>query len=165
VSRLFATALLVALLAGCGGRSGERSVVARVIDGDTVALADGRHVRLLQVDAPELSEDECYAGKAKRVLAKLLPAGSTAELEPDRGLDRIDSYGRLLRYVFSGGENVNVELASRGAVGIYFFHGERGKYADDLLAASEEAHADRRGLWGACPATPFEPERKVEAMR
>jgi endonuclease YncB( thermonuclease family) len=58
-----------------------------------------------------------------------------------------------------------VELASRGAVGVYFFHGERGTYSGELLEASEEAHAAHRGLWGACPATPFEPERKVEAMR
>ncbi len=163
--RILATGLLAALLAACGGKNPQRSVVAGVIDGDTVVLADGRHVRLLQVDAPELSENECYARAARRVLAKLVPTGSDVELVRDTGLDEVDDYGRLLRYLFVGGDNVSVELASRGAVGVYFFHGERGKYADELLTASEEARAAHRGLWRACPATRFEPERKVEATR
>jgi micrococcal nuclease len=165
VLRLLTAALLLALLAACSGAKHEHPVVARVIDGDTVVLADGRHVRLLQIDAPELSEDECYAREARHVLAKLVPPGTETELVTDAGLDEVDDYGRLLRYLFAGGENVNVELARRGAVGVYFFHGDRGVYADEILTASEKARTARRGLWGACPATPFEPERKVEAMR
>jgi micrococcal nuclease len=165
VLRILTAGILAALLAACGGQKHEHPVVARVIDGDTVVLADGRHVRLLQVDAPELSDGECYAREARRVLAKLVPTGTDTELVPDAGLDEVDGYGRLLRYLFAGAENVNVELARRGAVGVYFFHGERGRYADELLTASEKARAAHRGLWGACPATPFEPERKVEAMR
>ena len=34
---------------------GETARVARVIDGDTLALADGRHVRMLGINAPELA--------------------------------------------------------------------------------------------------------------
>jgi endonuclease YncB( thermonuclease family) len=30
-------------------------------------------------------------------------------------------------------------------------------YASALLRAARQARADRRGLWGACPGTPFDP--------
>jgi hypothetical protein len=32
------------------------------------------------------------------------------------------------------------------------FDGDRGRYADRLLAAARNAKSDRRGLWGACRA-------------
>jgi micrococcal nuclease len=45
---------------------------------------------------------------------------------------------------------VNVELVRRGAATVYFYRGERGRYAAQLLAAARQARAARRGLWGAC---------------
>ena len=38
--------------------------IASITDGDTVKLADGRSVRLLQIDTPELNGNECYAKEA-----------------------------------------------------------------------------------------------------
>ena len=43
--------------------SAEGAVVARVIDGDTVELVDGRRVRLVQIDTPEKGT-ECYGDEA-----------------------------------------------------------------------------------------------------
>jgi endonuclease YncB( thermonuclease family) len=63
----------------------------------------------------------------------------------------VDEHGRLLRYVYVGDTNVNVELVRRGAASPYFFRNERGRYADDLLDAVEDARDARRGYWGACP--------------
>ena len=60
-------------------------------------------------------------------------------------------HGRLLRYVFVGRRNVNVELVREGAASPYFFRNDRGRYADDLLDAVDEAREARRGFWGACP--------------
>ena len=36
-------------------------------------------------------------------------------LEADPALDRVDRYGRLLRYVLRAGRNVNLELVRLGA--------------------------------------------------
>lgn len=145
-------------LAAVGGGA----VVARVIDGDTIALSNGERVRLVQIDTPELGTGECYSRKAASVLAVLLPPGSLVQLEADRRLDEVDRYGRLLRYVFRGGLNVNLALVERGAATVWFFHGDRGRYAGALLATAREARSAARGLWGACPGTPFEPSRPAD---
>jgi micrococcal nuclease len=131
------------------------------VDGDTLELADGDRVRLLQIDTPEVGEGECYAESAKRELVSLAPKGTRVQLEADPGLDREDRYGRLLRYVQTDGMNVNVELVRRGAAAPYFHSGERGVYASDLLAAVEDARRARRGMWGACRVT-WRPEALVD---
>ncbi len=92
----------------------------------------------------------------------MLPPGARISLEADPALDRVDRYGRLLRYVHRSGRNVNLELVRRGAASVWFFEGDRGRYADRLLAAARRAKAARRGLWGACPGTRLDPEAGVE---
>jgi len=146
--------VVAALATGCGSSGGgaesTSAVVARVGDGDTLDLRDGRRVRLVQVDAPELGEGECYARAALAELGRLAPRGSAIELERDPTLDDVDRYGRLLRYATVDGTQLNVELVRRGAATPYFFHGERGRFADDLLTAVADARAARRGVWGSC---------------
>ena len=72
-----------------------------VRDGDTILLADGRRVRLVQVDAPELGV-ECWGDEAADALERLAPRGTELRLERDPGLDDVDRYGRLLRYAYAG---------------------------------------------------------------
>ena len=156
-----AAALLVA--SGCsGGTTGEPAgtteteVVARVNDGDTLTLRDGAKVRLLQIDAPELTTD-CYGRPALRALEQLTPAGTRVRLVGDPGLDDRDRYGRLLRYVFVGDTDVNVALVRRGAASPYFYRGERGRHAEALLDAADAARVEQRGFWGACPSARLNP--------
>ena len=122
-----------------------------VNDGDTITLDNGDRVRFVQIDAPELP-DECNGRNAADVLRQLLPEGTRVSLERDRRLDDRDKYGRLLRYVFKGSLNVNLALVEKGAVSAYFFHGDRGTYAAELLSAAKRARAAGRGAWGACRA-------------
>jgi micrococcal nuclease len=124
--------------------------VARVGDGDTLDLRSGQRVRLVQIDAPELGENECYALAALAELRQLVPSGTPVELERDAGLDDVDGHGRLLRYVRTNDANVNVELVRLGAAAPYFFRGERGHPSDRLLDAATEARRVGRGMWGAC---------------
>jgi micrococcal nuclease len=154
--------LLAAILAaGCEGSetpdaeapeaAGERATVEWVNDGDTLTLVDGRKVRLVQVDAPELTTD-CYGRTALRVLIGLAPKGTSVVLVRDPELDDRDQHGRLLRYVLVSERNVNVELVRRGAASPYYFRNERGRYAGALDDAVEEARRERAGYWGSCPA-------------
>ena len=130
---------------------GQRATIEWVNDGDTVTLVDGRTVRLVQVDAPELRTD-CYGREALRALVDLAPQGTSGVLVADPDLDDRDRHGRLLRYVFVGERNVNVELVRRGAASPYYFRNERGRHADVLDDAVAEARDERAGYWGACPA-------------
>lgn len=141
-----------------GGRpaSDGAAVVERVNDGDTLTLTSGAKVRLVQIDAPEL-ETDCYGRTALKALLALAPRGTHVTLAADPSLDDRDAYGRLLRYVFVRGENVNVALVREGAASPYFFRNTRGRYAGELLGAADEARAAGRGFWAACPGARLSP--------
>ena len=134
-----------------------RATVASVIDGDTLTLTNGRRVRLVQIDAPELRDDECYATESAAALKRLVPPGTQVRLAPDPQLDRVDRFGRELRYVFKGSRNVNLLLVRRGAAAPWFFDGERGRFAEHLLTEAKAARAAGRGLWRLCSATRLDP--------
>jgi endonuclease YncB( thermonuclease family) len=149
-------ALVGCLQAGAASSPGS-GIVASVYDGDTLTLRDGRRIRLVQIDTPELGTGECYSRAARAALLNLVPAGGRVVLETDIALDRVDRYGRLLRYIRRDGSNVNLELVRRGAATPYFYGGDRGRYASRLMAAARAARAAKRGLWGACPGTRLDP--------
>jgi endonuclease YncB( thermonuclease family) len=160
-------ALALALAAAAGARVSQARL-AYVIDGDTVALTNGFHVRLVQIDTPELNSGECYARAAARDLRRLLAAGATVQLEDDARLGKVDRYGRLLRYLWYRGRDLNLQLVRDGSATVWLYDGDRGKYAAALLAAARSARAAHRGLWGACnavwdpygPATTFPRTRR-----
>jgi Staphylococcal nuclease homologue len=87
------------------------------------------------------------------VLGRLLPVGSKVVLERDPRLDNVDRYGRILRYVIKGKVNVNLELVRRGAASVWFYDGDRGRYAHRLAGAARTARNEGRGGWGACEAS------------
>src|SRR6476660_449992 len=101
-----------------GSRAGQLARIDYVVDGDTVALTNGRHVRLVQIDTPEVYfSTECYGKQASKITKRLLPPGATVRLLREPKTDAVDSYGRLLRYVIRvrGNLNVNVQLVRLGA--------------------------------------------------
>ena len=152
------------MASGCADEPGraERTsvVVSRIGDGDSLDLRGGARVRLVQVDAPELGQGECFAREARGELERLARPGDRIEIERDTALDDRDRYDRLLRYVHAGELNVNLELVRRGAATPYFRGGDEGRYADDLLTAVAEARREERGLWGACRVS-WRPDRAV----
>jgi micrococcal nuclease len=153
-----ALALTATLSSGVGStRASTAARVARVIDGDTIVLTSGAHVRLVQIDTPELGTSECYSRAASRELRRLLPVGASVTLEADPRLDQVDRYGRLLRYVHRAGRNLNLVLVRTGAATVWLYEGARGRYAARLLAAARAARKEHRGLWGACPDAVWDP--------
>lgn len=136
--------------------------VVRIADGDTLTLADDRKIRLVQIDAPELTDRECYADEARLALEKLAPIGAQVTPVLDPSLDIRDGSGRLLAYLMKERTNLNLRLVELGAAAPYFYQGRRGRHADELMAAAREARAREVGLWGACPGTPLEPGRRVD---
>jgi micrococcal nuclease len=155
---LFAVAALAlgAFVLLTRGSSSSTAVVARVIDGDTIELLGGQRVRLVQIDTPEKNE-ECYGDAASAITGRLLPPGTRVRIERDPGLDQVDRYQRQLAYVWKGKVDVNVTLVREGAAGVWFYGGRRGRHASELLQATEQARAERKGLWAACPLARFDP--------
>ncbi|MFZ4648892.1 MAG: LamG-like jellyroll fold domain-containing protein [Patescibacteria group bacterium] len=77
--------------------------VDRIIDGDTFVLKDGRKVRYLDIDAPEITSasrktTECRGNEAVEFNRQLLSSGKLI-LVPDP-LAKKDSYSRWLFYVY-----------------------------------------------------------------
>jgi len=151
---------------GAANRSlaGQLARIDRVVDGDTVALTDGRHVRLVQIDTPEVYfSAECYGKQASTITKHLLPPGTAVRLLRKPKTDAVDSYGRLLRYVVRvrGDVNINVQLVRVGAAAPYFYDYRRGRYAGLLVRLARHARSRHLGLWGRCPGTPWDPNHGV----
>ena len=164
-------AFLVLALSASGAEAGGASPlyrIDRVTDGDTVVLNNGRRVRLVQIDTPEVFFGvECYGRAASRRTKTLLPAGTRVRLQVEPATDRVDQYGRLLRYVVraSDGLNVNVRLVTVGAAAPYFYDNRRGTYANLLEARAKRARAKKLGLWRACPRTSYNPYAGIATRR
>jgi micrococcal nuclease len=142
--------------------------IDHVADGDTVTLRNGQRVRLVQIDTPEVYfGTECYGRQASALTKRMLPPGTPVRLYAEPATDRIDQYGRLLRYVVRArdGLNINVRLVRIGAAAPYFYRGRRGRYANLLERLARRARAKKVGLWRACPHTPYAPTRGISTRR
>lgn len=122
--------------------------VKYVNDGDTVQLADGRSVRYIGVNAPEIDHArqtaQPFAVEARALNAELV-ASQTVRLEYDR--EPLDDYGRTLAYVFlRDGSMVNERLL-RSGLAFCLFTLPNVKYESRLLAAQRAAMQSGRGMW------------------
>ena len=113
--------------------SSESKMVTKVIDGDTLVVEGGNHVRLLGIDADERGYP-CY--DAARVRLEELVLNKTATLESDR-TDK-DQYGRLLRYVIADGKDINETLVSEG-LAVARFLGDNVKHKQEIVQAEKKA--------------------------
>jgi len=135
---LFA-AFVLASLAGASPGAAER--VARVIDGDTVLLEDGRKVRYAGINAPEEGEPGFReAMQANNVLV----GGKEVKLE--FGTRRTEKHERLLAYVYVGRILVQAELVKQGWA-IVTRAQSLPRYRESLQKYQEEAKTAGLGIW------------------
>lgn len=85
--------------------------VTQVIDGDTLVVASGAHVRLIGIDTPE--RDQCGYQPAADALATMIQGRKVTMVNPASVQDK-DHYGRLLRYVDLAGRDAGHDLLKRG---------------------------------------------------
>ena len=86
-------------------------VVSHVVDGDTVEIRSGEHVRLIGIDTPE--RDACGYVRAAQALRRLVEGKEVELVDPDSVVDQ-DRYDRLLRYVDVGGRDAGYLQISSG---------------------------------------------------
>lgn len=129
---------------------GGRGVVADVIDGDTVRLADGREVRLVGIQAPKLPLGRKnfrkwpLADRARSVLEELT-RGRTVSLY--YGGRRVDRHGRQLAHLnLDDGRWVQRLLLRQGLARVYSFPDNRALVAE-MLDAERAARAAGAGIW------------------
>jgi micrococcal nuclease len=126
-------------------RPGDRFVVTRVIDGDTVELAGGDRLRLMAIDTPE--ENQPLYHEARDLLERLT-LGRTAEIR--YGAKRRDRYGRLLGYLYIDTLFINKVIIENGLGYLYLFRDTElnSPEMDLLISAQRRAIADKTGLFG-----------------
>lgn len=135
----------------CPAPSGLKpATVQRVIDGDTLRLSDGRSVRLIGLNAPELGRngraDEPYAVAARQRLQALVKqSGGRVGLQ--LGRERKDHYGRTLAHLYGAdGRNFEAQLLAEG-LGYQVAIAPNVALAACQQAAEESARRARTGLW------------------
>jgi len=145
----FAGAAVLAGEAPCRAPLGAPTVaVKQVIDGDTVVLGDGRSLRLIGVNAPELGRrggnDDPLAAAAEAALARLLRPG---ELRLVAGREAFDRHGRSLGDLFLADGELAAAALVRAGLGFAVVVPPNDAHIGCLLAAEREARAARRGIW------------------
>lgn len=123
-----------------------------VFDGDTLELVDGRRVRLIGINAPELGRkgkpSEPFARAAEQRLREL---ASDRSLYLVQGQEPRDRYGRTLAYLFDArGHNIEAQLLAEGlgfAIGVP----PNLTLVACHVAAEQSARSAGRGLWAGAP--------------
>ncbi len=126
----------------------ETAMVSRVIDGDTIELQNGLHVRYLGIDTPETVHPDKPVqpfGPEASARNKELVEGKQVYLQ--KGSRNLDEYGRLLRYVYVDGTFVNAELVAEGYARASIFDPDDW-YSQTLVQLEQYAKMKKRGLWG-----------------
>lgn len=125
------------------------AVVEYVHDGDTLFFEDGRKVRLLGIDTPEIGKNlACYGPEAADLLRELVPEGSTVWVLSD--IEPTDQYGRSLLFVYTeNGTNVNLEMLESGAARVEMYS-PNYLFRDEIESAEDAARDAGAGLWGQC---------------
>lgn len=122
---------------------GTTTKVTRVIDGDTFETETGEKVRLIGINAPEISD--IFGQESKQFLENLI-LNKIISLEIDNLSSDRDRYQRLLRYVLLEGDDINEKMLTDGFAFAYLRYdfSKSNKYEQAQLYARE----NNRGIWG-----------------
>ncbi len=122
--------------------------ITKVIDGDTVVIEGGDHVRLLGIDADEPGYP-CYYEAKNRL--ESLALNKKVAIEKDK-TDK-DQYNRLLRYLFLDTENINLQLVKEG-LAICRFYEPDIRHKEECAALEKEAEESKIGCKWKSTTTP-----------
>jgi micrococcal nuclease len=127
--------------------------VKKVIDGDTLEIeryGKAEKVRMIGIDTPETLDPrkpvQCF-GKEASDKSKDLLSGGRVRLEFDPIVGEKDKYNRLLAYVWSDNELVNLKLIKEGYANEYTYRSQSYKYQNEFKNAQTVAKESSIGLW------------------
>jgi endonuclease YncB( thermonuclease family) len=122
--------------------------IRAIYDGDTVQLEDGRKIRLLGINTPEI-EHRDKSTEAGGEVAKtwLINKLQNTKVRLEIGVEKTDKYGRTLAHLFTENkEHINVSLVKAGLATLSIYPPNL-KYVAKLQAAENEAQKNKLGLW------------------
>jgi endonuclease YncB( thermonuclease family) len=127
----------------------ETTRIKFIYDGDTLQLQDGRKVRLIGINTPELSHGdnaaEPYSTEAKLALQKLFDDNKTVSLV--FGQKKHDHYKRLLAHGFTrDGSNIQAALLEQGLAHAVNFPPNL-QFSSCYREQERLARCKQRGLW------------------
>ncbi len=125
----------------------ESARVEKVIDGDTVDLADGTRIRLIGINTPELEQP--YYEEATEFTRSLLE-GREVGLEFD--IEQKDQHDRTLAYLWIGDQLANYVIVRSGWANNLSIQ-PNVKYEVYIEQAQEKAAAAGIGIWQPSQAT------------
>ena len=157
---LLLATFVLALLSPVPAAVAELARVQRVLDGDSVRLADGREIRLIGINTPEFDKDgaahQPLAETARRRTAALLE-GKSVRIVYDS--ERFDRHERTLAYlILLDGRDVQEVLLREGMawfVAIPPNTARLGLYRE----AESAARAARLGVWAGNAYQPVPAEK------
>jgi endonuclease YncB( thermonuclease family) len=127
-----------------------QAAVVRVVDGDTIVLADVGKARLIGLDTPEVfgpDAPQCF-GAAASTYAKRVLTGVTVRWA--WGLEKRDRFQRALVYVWlPSGRFLNEDLLALGMARVLTI-APNDRYETRFQAAQRAARERHSGLWRAC---------------
>lgn len=137
-------------LAECGSSSGASVQVVRVSDGDTLKLQDGRSVRVLGINAPEITHGKKAGqplGRESRAAAQVFIDRAQGQVRLGYEREQRDHYGRLLAHVYDDrGRSLAAEQLRTGMamqVGVP----PNIAQAQCLAAVEQVARNKKLGIW------------------
>ncbi|MFO7886874.1 MAG: thermonuclease family protein [Eubacteriales bacterium] len=127
----------------------EKTIVERVVDGDTIVISGGERVRLIGINTPESVKEAGeveYYGKEASSYTKNILEGKTVYLEKD--VSNKDDYDRLLRYIYLEDGTFFNELIVKEGYAFAVTYPPDVKYNEILREAENYARENNLGLWG-----------------
>jgi micrococcal nuclease len=121
---------------------GTLTKVTRIIDGDTFETEKGEKVRIIGINAPEITD--IFGEEAKTHLSQLIE-GQIVDLLPDQISNDRDRYNRLLRYVILNGRDINKQMILDGYAFAYlkYHFDKQSEYKEAQVTASNNSV----GIW------------------
>jgi micrococcal nuclease len=123
--------------------SGSPVKVTKIIDGDTFETEIGQTVRIIGINAPEISD--IFGQESKGYLSDLI-VNRTVDLQSDNISNDTDQYHRLLRYVMLDGVDINKKMISDGFAFAYLKY--RFTKSKEYEQAQIQARETNAGIWG-----------------
>lgn len=125
--------------------------IVRIVDGDTLIIDYNgveERVRLIGVDTPESVHPDATKnsefGKIASDFSKKYLDGKEVTLELD--VQERDKYGRILAYMYVGGQMYNKILLQEGMAKVATYP-PNVRYVDDFKALEKTAREGNKGLW------------------
>ncbi len=138
-------AIATVFFVACDNSGATTCTVSRVVDGDSFECSSGTRVRMIGIDAPELSQRP-HGNRARSALLSIMPIGRTVRLESDR--EPYDRHGRALAYVWVGDTLVNIEIVAQGFAMAGRFPPNTSRQ-EGINKAMDDAKQNRLGLWSS----------------